>query len=62
VNGHAVLGCKYRKGGVFNSEYGPVVFGSGGHGADFGNDSLLAKYTPADHERRALHRGPHQDW
>merc|ERR1712086_195129 len=27
-------------------EYGPVILTSGGFGADFGNDSLLAKYRP----------------
>merc|ERR1712115_507732 len=26
--------------------YGPVIFASGGYGADFGSDSLLAKYRP----------------
>merc|ERR1712226_941252 len=45
-NGPAVIGCKYRKGGVEYKEYGPDVFASGGYGADFGNDSLLAKYRP----------------
>merc|ERR1712232_1150573 len=46
TNGSAVIGCKYRKGGFIFKEYGPVVFASGGFGADFGNDSLLAKYRP----------------
>merc|ERR1719238_1758884 len=46
MNKGAVIGCKYRKGGVVYKEYGPVVFASGGYGADFGNDSLLAKYRP----------------
>merc|ERR1712039_953001 len=27
-------------------EFGPVIFASGGFGADFGQDSLLAKYRP----------------
>merc|ERR1712216_604921 len=45
-NGAAVIGCKYRKAGTVYKEYGPVVFASGGYGADFGNDSLLAKYRP----------------
>merc|ERR1712226_640860 len=46
MNGNAVIGCKYRKAGAVFKEYGPVVFASGGYGADFGNDSLLAKYRP----------------
>merc|ERR1712178_388211 len=39
-------GCVYEKGGVETKEYGPVILTSGGFGADFGNDSLLAKYRP----------------
>merc|ERR1712224_52494 len=35
-----------RLGGVETKEYGPVILTSGGFGADFGNDSLLAKYRP----------------
>ena len=27
-------------------EFGPMIFASGGYGADFGSDSLLAKYRP----------------
>merc|ERR1712226_840396 len=46
MNGRAVIGCKYKKAGTVYKEYGPVVFASGGYGADFGNDSLLAKYRP----------------
>merc|ERR1712226_1818494 len=46
MNGRAVIGCKYKKAGTVYKEYGPVVFASGGFGADFGNDSLLAKYRP----------------
>merc|ERR1711966_471274 len=45
-NGKAVVGCEYAKGGVTYKEFGPVVFASGGFGADFGQDSLLAKYRP----------------
>jgi flavocytochrome c len=41
-----VVGCEYEKGGVRKKEYGPVIFCSGGFGADFGSDSLLAKYRP----------------
>merc|ERR1719486_1672205 len=45
-NGKAVVGCEYRKGGSVFKEFGPVIFCSGGFGADFGSDSLLAKYRP----------------
>jgi aspartate oxidase len=45
-NGNAVVGCEYAKGGVQFKEFGPVIFASGGFGADFGQDSLLAKYRP----------------
>jgi len=45
-NGDAVVGCKYRKADAELKEFGPVVFASGGYGADFGSDSLLAKYRP----------------
>merc|ERR1712087_367468 len=41
-----VVGCLYRKAGVQYKEFGPVIFASGGFGADFGQDSLLAKYRP----------------
>merc|ERR1711943_58710 len=40
------VGCIYEKGGVSTKEYGPVILCSGGFGADFGSDSLLAKYRP----------------
>merc|ERR1719162_2609960 len=46
MTGKNVVGCEYRKGGVMSKEYGPVIFASGGYGADFGSDSLLAKYRP----------------
>merc|ERR1712139_728451 len=45
-NGNAVVGCEYAKAGNTYKEFGPVVFASGGFGADFGQDSLLAKYRP----------------
>merc|ERR1739838_848116 len=45
-NGRAVVGCEYRKAGKVLKEFGPVVFASGGFGADFGSDSLLAMYRP----------------
>jgi succinate dehydrogenase/fumarate reductase flavoprotein subunit len=41
-----VVGCEYAKAGVQYKEFGPVIFASGGFGADFGQDSLLAKYRP----------------
>jgi len=46
MNGNAVVGCEYAKGGAQFKEFGPVIFASGGFGADFGQDSLLAKYRP----------------
>merc|ERR1711937_881327 len=46
TNGGHVVGCIYEKGGNEIKEYGPVILTSGGFGADFGNDSLLAKYRP----------------
>jgi len=45
-NNGAVVGCEYAKGGAQYKEFGPVIFASGGFGADFGQDSLLAKYRP----------------
>merc|ERR1711971_91211 len=39
-------GCEYRKAGKVIKEFGPMVFASGGFGADFGSDSLLANYRP----------------
>merc|ERR1712232_472223 len=35
-NGLAVVGCEYAKAGVQYKEFGPVIFASGGFGADFG--------------------------
>merc|ERR1712113_540394 len=46
TNGNAVVGCDYRKAGNVLKEFGPVIFASGGFGADFGQDSLLATYRP----------------
>jgi len=46
LNGRAVVGALYRKAGVVHKEFGPVIFASGGYGADFGADSLLATYRP----------------
>jgi len=45
-NGSNCVGCLYRKGGATIKELGPVIWASGGFGADFGNDSLLAMYRP----------------
>jgi len=42
----AVNGVAYTKGGQEYCEYGPVVLATGGFGADFGSDSLLAKHRP----------------
>merc|ERR1711965_1137995 len=46
MNGNAVVGCEDAKAGAQYKEFGPVVFASGGFGADFGSDSLLAQYRP----------------
>lgn len=40
------IGCTYVKGGATFKEFGPVILASGGFGADFSQDSLLAKYRP----------------
>merc|ERR1712172_250649 len=42
----ACVGIKYEKGGKDFVEDGPVIFASGGFGADFTQQSLLAKYRP----------------
>jgi flavocytochrome c len=42
----AVVGCEYLKGGVTTQEFGPVIFASGGYGADFSSNSLLARHRP----------------
>merc|ERR1711870_143185 len=41
-----VVGCLYEKGGKDHKEFGPVIFCSGGFGADFTQNSLLAMYRP----------------
>merc|ERR1712139_683917 len=46
THGAHVVGCVYEKAGENFKEYGPVILTSGGFGADFGADSLLAKYRP----------------
>ncbi|CAE7892623.1 osm1, partial [Symbiodinium microadriaticum] len=45
-NGSAVVGCEYKRAGKVVKEFGPMVLASGGFGADFGADSLLATYRP----------------
>jgi len=40
------VGVAYEKGGAIFKEYGPVILATGGFGADFTQDSLLAKYRP----------------
>merc|ERR1711988_140779 len=46
VNEGNVVGCVYEKAGANIKEYGPVILCSGGFGADFTSDSLLAKHRP----------------
>ena len=46
LNGPNVIGLIYEKGGDNIKEYGPVILASGGFGADFTQDSLLATYRP----------------
>merc|ERR1712134_76197 len=46
TNVGSVVGCEWEKAGVCTKDFGPVILTSGGFGADFGNDSLLAKYRP----------------
>merc|ERR1712151_317187 len=41
-----VVGLVYEKGGIEFQEHGPVILCTGGFGADFTSDSLLAKYRP----------------
>merc|ERR1711881_438000 len=46
TNAGGVVGCEYEKAGETFKAWGPVILCSGGFGADFGSDSLLAKYRP----------------
>merc|ERR1711874_481017 len=46
MNDGGVIGCEYEKAGITTKEFGPVILCSGGFGADFSSDSLLAKYRP----------------
>lgn len=41
-----VVGVRYKKAGEEFCEFGPVILATGGFGADFGSDSLLAQYRP----------------
>merc|ERR1719230_948932 len=40
------LGCVYTRNGAIFKEFGPVIFATGGFGADFTEDSLLATHRP----------------
>merc|ERR1719310_2741585 len=40
------VGCVYERAGVQGREEGPVILASGGFGADFTTNSLLAQYRP----------------
>merc|ERR1719253_290250 len=40
------VGLVYQKGGQSFQEFGPVILCSGGYGADFSDNSLLAKHRP----------------
>jgi len=44
--GSACVGLVYEKGGAQFQEHGPVILASGGFGADFTQNSLLATYRP----------------
>jgi len=46
MNGKTCIGLVYEKGGKDEKEYGPVILASGGFGADFTQNSLLAQYRP----------------
>merc|ERR1712176_1000663 len=46
MEGGVCTGLVYEKGGVDYSESGPVILCSGGFGADFTQNSLLAQYRP----------------
>merc|ERR1712061_587049 len=44
MNGNICIGLIYEKGGKDEKAYGPVILASGGFGADFTQNSLLAQY------------------
>tara|TARA_B110000977_G_scaffold184944_2_gene249270 strand:+ start:16426 stop:17871 length:1446 start_codon:yes stop_codon:yes gene_type:complete len=41
-----VIGVEFSKDGQLRTEYGPVIIATGGFGADYNSDSLLAKHRP----------------
>jgi len=43
---NVVVGLTYEKGGLQFQEHGPVILCTGGFGADFTSNSLLAQYRP----------------
>merc|ERR1712137_1428617 len=46
MSGNVCSGCVYEKGGQDFEELGPVILASGGFGADFTSNPLLAQYRP----------------
>merc|ERR1712187_1030298 len=46
MTGKTCIGLVYQKAGKDEKMFGPVIFASGGFGADFTQDSLLAQYRP----------------
>ena len=46
MSGGVCVGLVYEKGGQNFTENGPVILASGGFGADFTQNSLLAQYRP----------------
>merc|ERR1719163_1967080 len=40
------VGCAYERGGLEFQEHGPMILATGGFGADFTTDSLLAQHRP----------------
>merc|ERR1719247_2180680 len=46
MNGKACVGVEYELGGKAMQEHGPVIICTGGFGADFTSNSLLAQYRP----------------
>merc|ERR1712032_1161759 len=46
MEGNVCTGLVYEKAGTDHTEYGPVILCSGGFGADFTQNSLLAQYRP----------------
>jgi len=46
TNSGGCVGLVFEKGGKDAKEYGPVILASGGFGADFTQNSLLAQYRP----------------